>query len=90
MPVRPVVAVALAMAVPFALVGCSEAEGPDPAPHADATADDAEVEVVEENQADLVLYASNQSFDDEKVRQEQTLRVGALDIQPFISRNFYS
>jgi hypothetical protein len=67
MTVRPVVAAALAIAIPFAVVGCSEAEGPDPAPHADATADDAEVKVVEKDQADLVLYASNQSFDDEKV-----------------------
>ena len=32
------------------------------------TAADAEVRVVEEKQANLVLYVSNQSFDDEEVR----------------------
>ncbi len=32
------------------------------------TAADADVKLVEKEQADLVLYASNQSFDDEKVR----------------------
>ncbi len=31
-------------------------------------AGDAEVRLVEEEQADLVLYVSNQSFDDEEVR----------------------
>ncbi len=63
--VRFALALALAM---LALVGCSEAKGEDPAPHSEVTAADADVRLVENEQADLVLYASNQSFDDEKVR----------------------
>ncbi len=84
MTVRFVVAGALALAVPFALVGCSEAEGPDPTPHAGATADDAQVKVVEQDQADLVLYASNQSVDDEKVHL--TISVDGVTV---VSGDFY-
>lgn len=51
-----------------ALVACGAAEGTDPAPGPEVTAEDAEVRVVEDEQADLVLYVSNQSFDDEEVR----------------------
>lgn len=40
----------------------------DPAPHPDVTATDAAVRLVDEGQAELVLYVSNQSFDDEEVR----------------------
>jgi len=65
--VRPAVAVALALAS-WALVGCGEAQGVDPTPHPEVTAADAAVRLVVEDQADLVLFASNQSFDDEKVR----------------------
>ena len=63
MTVRPAFALALAL---WALVGCGEAE--DPAPHPEVTVADGAVRLVEEAEADLVLYASNQSFDDEKVR----------------------
>lgn len=68
MTVPSVLCVVLALACPVVVVGCGEPEGVDPAPHAEATADDAAVRVVDEDQADLVLYASNQSFDDESVR----------------------
>lgn len=60
-------ALGLTLAV-CALVGCGETEGVDPAPHPDVTAADAAVRLVDEVEADLVLYASNQSFDDERVR----------------------
>jgi hypothetical protein len=67
--VRPALAPALALALaPWALVGCGEAQGVDPTPHPEVTAADADVQLVGKEQADLVLYASNQSFDDEKVR----------------------
>ncbi len=60
-------ALALALAL-WALVGCSEVQGEDPAPHPEVAAADAAVRLVGEAEADLVLYVSNQSFDDEKVR----------------------
>lgn len=59
------------LAVTFALgalVGCGATEGVDPAPHPEVTAVDSDVKLVEKERADLVLYASNQSFDDEEVR----------------------
>lgn len=43
-------------------------EGEDPKPHSDVTAADAAVVLVERADADLVLIASNQSFDDDEVR----------------------
>ncbi len=45
----------------------------DPAPHAEVTTADAAVKLVSEAEADLVLYVSNQSFDDEKVRLTVTV-----------------
>jgi len=66
--VRPALATALALALaPWVLVGCGETQGVDPTPHPEVRAPDAAVRLVEEEQADLVLYVSNQSFDDEKV-----------------------
>lgn len=66
--VRPALAPALVFAlVPWALVGCSGAQGVDPTPHPEVTATDSDVRLVDKEQADLVLYVSNQSFDDEKV-----------------------
>ena len=59
----PVLAVAA-----LALGGCGAAEGEDPTPHADVTAADAAVALVDRADADLVLIVSNQSFDDEEVR----------------------
>lgn len=53
--------------VSWSLAGCGAARGTDPAPHSDVTATDAEVRLVERAEADLVLYVSNQSFDDEEV-----------------------
>jgi hypothetical protein len=50
------------------LVGCGEEEAVDPAPHSEVPAADADVRLVKDEQADLMLYASNQSFDDESVR----------------------
>lgn len=64
MTVRLPLALALAS---WALVGCGEAQGVDPTPHPEVTAADAAVRLVGEEQANLVLYASNQSFDDEEV-----------------------
>ena len=60
-------ALALALA-PWALVACGEAQGVDPSPHPEVTAAESDVRLVEKAQADLVLFASNQSFDEEKVR----------------------
>jgi hypothetical protein len=65
--VRVRLASALALAV-WTLVGCGEDQGVDPAPHPDVIATDAAVRLVNEAQAELVLYVSNQSFDDEEVR----------------------
>jgi hypothetical protein len=66
---RPVLVLAFALALgSWGLVGCGEAQGVDPTPHPDVTAADADVRFVETEQADLVLYVSNQSFDDEEVR----------------------
>ena len=62
---RPALVVALAL---WALVGCSRSDGPDPEPHAAITAADSAVRLVDDADANLILYASNQSFDDEKVR----------------------
>ena len=63
MKVRPALVLALAL---WALVGCGETQ--DPVPHPDITAAGASVRLVDEADADLVLFVSNQSFDDEKVR----------------------
>lgn len=60
-------ALALAL-VACALVGCGATQGTDPAPDPQVTAANAEVKLVEGDQADLILYVSNQSFDDEEVR----------------------
>ncbi len=60
-------ALALALSL-WALVGCGEAQGVDPAPHPEVTAADAAVRLVSEAEADLILFVSNQSFDDEEVR----------------------
>ena len=58
-------AVALALAA-CALPACSGGE--DPAPHPQVTASDSEVRLAGPEEADLVLYVSNQSFEDEDVR----------------------
>lgn len=63
---------ALALAL-WALVGCSEAQRVDPAPHPEVTSADAVVRLVSEAQADLLLHVSNQSFDDEEVRLTVTI-----------------
>ena len=54
--------------VPWALVACGDAQGADPGPHPDVTAVGSGVRLVEDKQADLMLFASNQSFDEEQVR----------------------
>ena len=48
------------------LTACSGDE--DPTPHPQVTAADSEVRLVAPDDADLVLYVSNQSFEDESVR----------------------
>jgi hypothetical protein len=65
--VRSSLALSLALTL-WTLAGCGEDEGDDPAPHPEVTAVDADVRLVKKEQADLMLYASNQSFDDENVR----------------------
>ena len=62
-----------ALVLLWALVGCGEAQGVDPAPHPEVTAADAAVRLVGKAEADLVLYVSNQSFDDEEVRLTVTI-----------------
>lgn len=57
----------------WALVGCGAAEGVDPTPDPEVTATDAAVRLVGDADADLVLYVSNQSFDDEEVRLAVTI-----------------
>ena len=72
---------ALALGSVAALVGCGAlqgvtqgvTEGVDPGPHPEVTAPDAAVRLVEKAEADLVLYVSNQSFDDEDVRLTVTV-----------------
>ena len=67
MPMRSPSAVAVALALAAcALTACSGGE--DPAPHPQVTASDSEVRLVGPDEADLVLYVSNQSFEDEDVR----------------------
>jgi hypothetical protein len=62
----------------WVLAGCGaialgEAQGVDPTPHAEVTAPDSAVRLVAGDQADLVLYVSNQSFDDAEVRLSITV-----------------
>jgi hypothetical protein len=59
--------------VAWTLVGCGEAQGADPAPHPEVTVADGAVRLVDEGEANLVLYVSNQSFDDEEVRLTVTV-----------------
>lgn len=83
---RPIlVSVCLALTLTlalWALVGCGEAQNVnpareaqivDPAPDPEVTAADAAVRLVSETEADLILYVSNQSFDDEAVRLTVTI-----------------
>jgi hypothetical protein len=76
-------ALALALA-PWALVACGEAQGVDPRPHPEVTAAESEVRLVDEGQADLMLFVSNQSFDEEQVR----LTV-AVDGVPVVDGDFH-
>jgi hypothetical protein len=66
-PILVPVRLALALAL-WALVGCGGDKGVDPVPHPDVSPANAAVRLVDEAEADLVLYVSNQSFDDEEVR----------------------
>lgn len=63
--VRSLLALAL---VTWALVACGEPPGADPDPSSEVSVAEGEVRLVEEEEADLMLYVSNQSFDDEEVR----------------------
>lgn len=66
----PVLAIALAS---LALGACGVVDGEDPAPHADVTAADATVALVDRAVADLVLIVSNQSLDDDEARLTVTI-----------------
>lgn len=70
MTVRLAPCLALALS---ALVGCGESQAVDPSPHAEVTAADAAVRLVDEGEADLLLYLSNQSFEDETVNLTVTI-----------------
>lgn len=65
---RGLVAIALLVLTPVALIQCGVAGAKNPDPHPDVTAADAPVQLVDSDDADLVLYVSNQSFEDERVR----------------------
>lgn len=73
----------LALAL-WALAGCSQSGGPDPAPHPDITVTDSAVRLVDDAEANLILYASNQSFDDGNVRL--TIAVDGLTV---VDDDFY-
>lgn len=60
-------ALALVLA-PLILVVCRDAQAADPRPHPEVTAAQSDVRLVDKEKADLVLFASNQSFDQEQVR----------------------
>lgn len=47
--------------------GCGAVEGVDPSAHPEVTASDATVRLVDETEANLIMYVSNQSFDDREV-----------------------
>ena len=67
MPMRSAVVFALSLAlVAHTLSGCSS--DADPTPHPQVTAADSPVRLVGPDDADLVLYVSNQSFEDDNVR----------------------
>jgi len=59
-----------ALALLLATAGCGDQVGEDPTPAAGVTSADSEVRLVDEDDADLVLYVSNQSFEDSTVRIE--------------------
>ena len=66
------------------LAGCGASQGEDPSPHPEVTAGDAGVRLVDEEEANFVLHASNQSFDDEEVR----LAI-AVDGVPVVDDDFH-
>lgn len=64
--------VLLALWPALVLAGCGDATVDDPEPHAEVTTGASgggqdDVHLVEDDEADLVLHVSNQSFDDEEV-----------------------
>ena len=65
MPVRLGLLVVLVLGP---LAACGDSQGEDPTAHRDVAAEGAAVRLVQKTEADLVLYVSNQSFDDEEVR----------------------
>lgn len=72
------VRLALALALLWGLVGCRVAgqgagQDADPAPDSEVTAADSAVRLVDQADADLVLYISNQSFDDPRVHLTVTI-----------------
>ncbi|GAB3257032.1 hypothetical protein GCM10027562_19500 [Arthrobacter pigmenti] len=63
--VRRLFALVLILAL-WALVGCGGGQGVDPSPHPEVTASGSAVRLVGAEEADLLLYVSNQSFNDEE------------------------
>lgn len=63
-------AVLAALALFFVAAGCGDQIGEDPTPAADVRVEGSPVRLVASDEAYLVLYVSNQSYDDETVRIE--------------------
>ncbi|GAB3264396.1 hypothetical protein [Arthrobacter pigmenti] len=57
----------------WALVGCGGPQSVEPSPHPEVTAAGSAVRLVGAAEVDLLLYVSNQSFDDEDVRITVTI-----------------
>lgn len=59
---------ALLVVTALLLSACGDSQGETPTPHPDVTGEEAAVQIVDRDEADLMLYVSNQSFEDEEVR----------------------
>ncbi len=71
---------ALILVLALSVAGCGESQGVDPAPDSEVTAPGAAVRLVGRAEADVLLYVSNQSFDDEEVLLTVTIdRVTVVD-----------
>lgn len=53
--------------------GCGAAKGIDPSAHPEVTASDATIRLVDKTEANLIMYVSNQSFDDPEARLTVTI-----------------
>lgn len=88
----PLWTVRLSLALPlalasWALVGCGDAKGVDPTPRPAVTAAAAAVRLVDKEEANLVLYASIQSFDDVGLGGRRHRRERRLPPEPVPGRS---